>query len=80
MLRCYRNKRKKYEPSKQGNYRKNDYNIKIDFDVNNNALIRDQTTGKFKNTSCYQNNIYQKLGWQLGFREKKIVLDSFQIR
>jgi len=54
----------------------NNYSITIDFDVNNNALIRDQTTGKLKNTSCYQNNIYQKLGWQLGFREKKIVLDS----
>jgi hypothetical protein len=52
------------------------YSITIDFDVNNDRLITDQTTGKKKSTSCYQNAIYQKLGWQLGFRETKIVLDS----
>ena len=52
------------------------YSIKIDFDVNNNETISNQTTGATISTSCYQNEIYQKLGWQLGFREKNIVLDS----
>jgi hypothetical protein len=42
-----------------------EYSIKIDFDVNNN-----NTT----NTICKQNEIFQKLGWQLGFREKSILL------
>ena len=41
------------------------YSIKIDFDVNN-----DNTT----NTICKQNEVFQKLGWQLGFREKSILL------
>ena len=50
--------------------------IIIDFDVNNDALITDQTTGRLKNTSCYQNKIYQKLGWQLGFRIPSIILDA----
>jgi len=43
------------------------YSIKIDFDVNN-----DNTT----NTICKQNEIFQKLGWQLGFREKSILLNE----
>lgn len=54
----------------------NHYSIKIDFDVNNDAIILNQTTRQEINTSCYQNKIYQKLGWQLGFREKSITLDS----
>ena len=53
----------------------NDYSIKIDFDVNNGDTITDQITGKGKSTSCYQNEIYQKLGWQLGFRNKLLILD-----
>ena len=52
------------------------YSIIIDFDVNNNAKITNQTTGNEINTSCYQNKIYQKLGWQLGFREKNIIISS----
>ena len=52
------------------------YSIKIDFDVNNNERILNQTTRQEISTSCYQNKIYQKLGWQLGFREKNITLDS----
>ena len=52
------------------------YSIKIDFDVNNNEKILNQTTRQEISTSCYQNKIYQKLGWQLGFREKSITLDS----
>lgn len=54
----------------------NKYSIKINFDVNNNENILNQTTGASISTSCYQNNIYQKLGWQLGFREKFIIIDS----
>jgi len=54
----------------------NKYSITIDFDVNNNAIVKDQTTGRDKSTSCYQNKIYQKLGWQLGFRNKTITLDG----
>ena len=53
-----------------------DYSIKIDFDVNNGDTITDQITGKGKSTSCYQNEIYQKLGWQLGFRNKLLILDN----
>lgn len=54
----------------------NKYSITINFDVNNNAIVKDQTTGRDKSTSCYQNKIYQKLGWQLGFRNKSIVLNA----
>ena len=52
------------------------YSIKINFDVNNDGKIINQTTGKETNNSCYQNEIYQKLGWQLGFREKFIILSE----
>lgn len=52
------------------------YSIKIDFDVNNNEKIINQTTGKEVNSSCYQNEIYQKLGWLLGFRNKHIIIAS----
>lgn len=55
------------------------YSIKINFDVNNNEKIRNQTTGKEISSSCYQNEIYQKLGWQLGFREKHIILSKISI-
>ena len=54
----------------------NNYKIKIDFDINNNAIIKDQTTGREKNSACKQNYIYQKLGWQLGFRQKQIYLTN----
>ena len=70
-----------FDPSKneqqktEGNFF-DKYSIRIDFDVNNNAIIKDQTTGRDKSTSCYQNKIYQKLGWQLGFRNKTIILDG----
>lgn len=50
--------------------------ITIDFDVNNNKETKDQITGKERSTSCYQNKLYQKLGWLLGFRNKKIILNS----
>ena len=50
--------------------------ITIDFDVNNNSETKDQITGKDRSTSCYQNKLYQKLGWLLGFRNKKIILNS----
>lgn len=55
------------------------YSIKINFDVNNNEKIINQTTGKEISSSCYQNEIYQKLGWQLGFRTKNIVLSKKSI-
>ena len=70
-----------FDPSKneqkktEGNFF-NKYSITINFDVNNNATVKDQTTGRDKSTSCYQNKIYQKLGWQLGFRNKTITLDG----
>ena len=70
-----------FDPSKneqkktEGNFF-NKYSITINFDVNNNAIVKDQTTGRDKSTSCYQNKIYQKLGWQLGFRNKSIVLNA----
>ena len=51
------------------------YKIKINFDINNNEKIFNQTTGNEISTSCYQNHIYQKLGWLLGFRDKQIILD-----
>ena len=54
----------------------NTYSIKIDFDVNNNEKIINQTSGKEMNSSCYQNKIYQKLGWLLGFRNKHIIISS----
>ena len=71
-----------FDPSKNNNTSStsidffNNYYITINFDVNNNAIIKDQTTGKDKKTDCYQNKIYQKLGWQLGFRDKTIIIDS----
>ena len=41
--------------------------IKINFNVNNpNTNSR----------TCYSNEIYQKLGWQLGFRKNYIIIDS----
>ena len=52
------------------------YKIEIDFDVNNNENIKDQKTGKEISTSCYENTIKQKLGWQLGYRKNKIIIDS----
>jgi len=42
------------------------YKIKINFDVNNDSARR----------FCSDNNFYQKLGWQLGFREKNTVLEQ----
>ncbi len=71
-----------FDPSKNNNTSStsnnflSNYNITINFDVNNNRIIKDQTTGRDKKTDCYQNKIYQKLGWQLGFRNKSITIDS----
>jgi len=42
-----------------------DTQIVIDFNVNNNAV----------RTHCSDNQLYQKLGWQLGFRQNQITLD-----
>ena len=50
--------------------------IEIDFNVNNNEVIKDQVSGKNINTSCFQNKLHQKLGWQLGYRTNKIIIDS----
>ena len=49
------------------------FNINIIFDVNNDQEIINQITGEMKKL-CNDNYIYQKLGWQLGFRNKKITL------
>lgn len=43
----------------------NTKNININFDVNNE-----------KSKSCNNNFIYQKLGWQLGYRERSITIDN----
>jgi len=40
--------------------------IKINFNVNNTSTNA---------TNCYSNEIYQKLGWQLGFRKNYIIID-----
>ena len=43
------------------------YKIKINFNINNpNA----------NSSNCYSNELYQKLGWQLGFRNNSIIIDS----
>jgi hypothetical protein len=67
-----------YDISNTPNFFDN-YSIKIDFDVNNNEKIINQITGKETSSSCYQNEIYQKLGWQLGFRTKNIILSRNSI-
>ena len=41
------------------------YKVEIDFNVNNN-----------QNTPCLQNKLHQKLGWQLGFRSNKLIINS----
>ena len=53
----------KYDTS--GSSLLNNKNININFDVNND-----------KSKSCKDNFIYQKLGWQLGYRERSITIDS----
>jgi hypothetical protein len=46
------------------------YKIRINFNVNNpNA----------NSSNCYSNELYQKLGWQLGFRNNSIIIDSNDI-
>ena len=67
-----------YDVSNTPNFFDN-YSIKINFDVNNNEKIINQITGKEISSSCYQNEIYQKLGWQLGFRTKNIILSKNSI-
>ena len=45
------------------------YKIEIDFNVDNDRAP----------SECINNEIYQKLGWQLGFKTDKIVLDSSNV-
>ena len=46
------------------------YKIRINFNVNNpNA----------NSSNCYSNELYQKLGWQLGFRNNAIIIDSSDV-
>ena len=54
---------------------KKEYSIKIDFDVDNDRLTVNQNTNKEK-LICDRVYFYQKLGWQLGFREKSITIDN----
>jgi len=43
------------------------YKIRINFNVNNpNA----------NSSNCYSNELYQKLGWQLGFRSNSVTIDA----
>ena len=44
----------------------NGYEIIIDFNVNNNSV----------RNNCNENLLYQKLGWQLGYRNDKIILGN----
>jgi len=53
----------------------NNYKIVITFDVNNSGIIIDQNTNLQTNI-CNTNQIYQKLGWMLGFRVNEVVLDA----
>lgn len=55
----------KFTPSSSDFFDISYYKVEIDFDVNNN-----------ENTQCLQNKLYQKLGWQLGFRTNKLIIDS----
>jgi hypothetical protein len=66
----------KFNPSSNNFFDPSNYKIEIDFNVNNNEFIKDQVTGKSISTSCYNNELYQKLGWQLGYRTNKIIIDS----
>ena len=45
----------------------NPYKIRINFNVNNPTSSA---------TNCYSNELYQKLGWQLGFRNNYRIIDS----
>lgn len=54
-----------FEYDTSGSSLLNNKNININFDVNND-----------KSKSCKDNFIYQKLGWQLGYRERSITIDS----
>ena len=54
----------KYDNSNNG---LTSYKIRINFNVNN------PTSGA---TNCYSNELYQKLGWQLGFRSNYRIIDS----
>lgn len=44
----------------------NNYKIKINFNVNNPII---------NSSNCFSNEIYQKLGWQLGFRSNFEIID-----
>jgi len=65
-----------FDPSSNDFFDASNYKIEIDFNVNNNEFIKDQVTGKSISTSCYNNVLYQKLGWQLGYRISKLTIDS----
>ena len=46
--------------------------IKINFNVSN-------TNNRANTTTCYSNEIYQKLGWQLGFRKNYIIIEKINL-
>jgi hypothetical protein len=54
----------------------NSWDLLINFDVNND--YRDSVYVDNVNKVCLNNEFYQKLGWMLGFRRKKISLKSNQ--
>lgn len=45
------------------------YKIKINFNINN-------PNTNTNTSNCYSNELHQKLGWQLGFRNNSIIIDS----
>ena len=51
------------------------YKIKINFNINNPST--NQSTNQ--STNCYSNDLYQKLGWQLGFRNSSIIVDASDV-
>ena len=55
------------------NYITSSNKLRINFDVNNPNI---NTTNKTNTSTCYNNEIYQKLGWQLGFRNNNIIIDE----
>jgi hypothetical protein len=49
------------------------YKIRINFNVNNTNSANNTNANT---SSCYSNNLHQKLGWQLGFRNNSIIIEA----
>ena len=51
------------------------YKIKINFNINN-PNPNPNTNPNTNTSNCYSNELHQKLGWQLGFRNNFLIIDS----